>query len=521
MNPLETNHRSRPRDREGALAPYLRAIQAHKIVFVLVVLAAIAAAGIYTKTSTKEYSSTAQVLVTPISQDNTSFIGLNLLRESGDPTRTVQTAAALIETRQIADAAAEKLADGRTGEQILDEISVQPEGESNVLDITATATSPSEATRTANAFATAALEVRNDILHEQIAEEIERLESQPNLGSEQERRINSLQTIENRGDPTMQLAQKASGSGSPTGASAPLVIGLALIAGLALGTGTAVVLEMAERRIRDEDEAVALFPNSILARVPILSRGQRRALGDGNWIMPPNVREPFRMLMAQLQREGDHRTILLTSGSTGDGKTTSSINLAMTTALAGHSTILVDTDFRKPGVSDALRIQPTVMRNEMVDGGALEAALQQVAGVEHLRVLAPAVLDPTDDVLIEHFTERMPSMLEEAAKLADFVIIDTPPLGEISDALRITPAADEIIIVVYPGNTNRANYEIMRELLDRAGDRPLGLLVIGDRTGAVSTYYGYGMARARNFGGRSDDPLNAPGAGGKSSKSRR
>lgn len=520
MNPLETNQRSRPRDREGALAPYLRAVQAHKIVFVVVVLAAVAAAGIYTQTSTKEYSSTAQILVTPIAQDNTSFIGLNLLRESGDPTRTVQTAAALIETRAIADAAAEELGDGRTGEQILNEVSVQPEGESNVIDITATATSPDEATRTANAFAKSALGVRNEILHEQIVEEIERLEAGPKLGSEQERRIASLKTIENRGDPTMQLAQTASGSGSPTGASAPLVIGLALIAGLALATGTAVVLEMAERRIRDEDEAVELFPNPILARVPLLSRAQKRALGDGNWIMPPTVREPFRMLMAQLQRESDHRTILLTSGSTGDGKTTSSINLAMTTALAGHPTILVDTDFRKPGVSDALNIQPTVMRNEMADPNALEAALQQVPGVEHLRVLAPAVVDPSDDELIEDFSERMPAMLKEAAKLAEFVIVDTPPLGEISDALRIAPAADEVIIVVYPGNTNRANYEILRELLDRAGDRPLGLLVIGDRTGAVSTYYGYGMTRGRTFDGRSEDPVNAP-ASARPRKSRR
>jgi capsular exopolysaccharide synthesis family protein len=515
LNPPETNHRSRPGDREGALAPYLRAIQAHKVVFVVVVLAAVAAAGIYAKTSTKEYSSTAQILVTPISQDNTSFIGLNLLRESGDPTRTVQTAAALVETQQIADTAAEELGDGRTGEQVLSEVAVQPEGESNVLDVTATATSPEKATHTANAFAEAALSVRNDLLQEQIAEEVERLEAAGG-STEQQGRINSLKTIENRGDPTMQLAQKASGAGSPTGAGAALVIGLALIAGLALATGTAVVLEMSERRIRDEDEAVNLFPNSILARVPLLSRAQKRALGDGNWIMPPNVREPFRMLTAQLQREGSHRTILLTSGSTGDGKTTSSINLAMTTALAGHSTILIDTDFRKPGVSEALRIQPIVIRNEMVDPRTLEAALQQVPGVEHLRVLAPAVVDPSDEALIEHFAERMPLMLEEAAKLAEFVIIDTPPLGEISDALRITAAADEIIIVVYPGKTNRANYEIMRELLDRAGDLPLGLLVIGDRTGAASTYYGYGMARSRGTdnGRRGDRPLNTPPSGG-------
>ena len=54
-----------------------------------------------------------------------------------------------------------------------------------------------------------------------------------------------------------------------------------------------------------------------------------------------------------------NQIVLFTSGSTGDGKTTSSINMAMTMALAGHSTILLDADFRKPGVAEALGRRPS------------------------------------------------------------------------------------------------------------------------------------------------------------------
>ncbi len=498
MTPTDINDDPRARDREGALSPYLRAIQAHRLVFVLIVVATVAAAAVYVSTSTKEYSATAEILVTPLAQDNQSFLGLDLLRESGDPTRTVQTAAALVETRVAADKAAETLGDGRTGQQLLGSVAVQPEGESNVLDVTATATSPAEAALTANAFTNAALAIRRATLQAQVADEIARLESQV-ATPEQERRINELQTLEKRGDPTMSLAQKATPSSSPVGASAPLVIGLALLAGLALATGTVVVLELTERKVRDEDEAVRLFPLPILARVPVLSRSALSAMAAGDWTLQPHIREPFRTLIAQLQREPDHQVVMFTSGSTGDGKTTSSINLATTMALGGHSTILIDTDFRKPGVSQALRIAQRDLPSNL-DADGLEAVLEPVPGVKNLQVLAPRVLEPQDEAQVEAFVEQLPAILEQATQLADYVVIDTPPLGEISDSLRITPYIDDIIVVVYPGNTNRANYEIMRDLLERAEDRPKGLLVIGDRTGASSTYYAYGIERQRKLG---------------------
>jgi Mrp family chromosome partitioning ATPase/capsular polysaccharide biosynthesis protein len=490
---------SRARDREGALSPYLRAIQAHRLVFVLIVVATVAAAAIWTSTSKKEYSATAQILVTPVSQNNQSLLGLDLLRESGDPTRTVQTAAALVETRSAAEKAAKTLGGGRTPQQLLGSVSVQPEGESDVLDVTATAPSPASAATISNAFASAALAIRRETLQAQVAGEIARIESETPATPEQERRINALQTLEKRGDPTMSLAQKATPSSSPVGASAALVIGLALLAGLALGTGTAVVLQLLERKIRDEDEAMRLFPLPILARVPVLSRSARRALEEGDWTLQPHVREPFRTLIAQLQRVPDHQVVMFTSGSTGDGKTTSSINLATTMALGGHQTILIDTDFRKPGVSEALRIAQRDLPPDLSDG-SLEKTLEAVPGVDNLRVLAPRVLEPQDEAQIEAFVEQLPEILEQATNISDYVVIDTPPLGEISDALRITPHTDDIVVVVYPGNTNRANYEIMRDLLERSGDKPKGLLVIGDSTGASSTYYAYGMERQRKLG---------------------
>lgn len=465
----------------------------------VVVLATVAAAAVWTTTATKEYSASAEILVTPLPQDNQSFLGFNLLRDSGDPTRTVQTAAALIETQAAADRTAQQLGDGRTGREILASVAVQPQGESNVLDVTATADTPALAADTANMFALSALAEREDELRRQLREEIGRLEAS-GVDSETERRLNALKSLEEHGDPTLSLAQRATTSSSPLGAGAALVIALALLAGLALGTGTAVVLELTARKVRDEDEAAELYPLPVLARVPVMSRDTRRRQVGGNWPMPPSIREPFRTLLTQIQRESGHRIVMFTSGSTADGKTTSSINLAMTMALGGHPTILMDTDLRKPAIADALGIaadsaQPAA--NLYDDPASLASSLVQAPNVDNLRILSPSAFGAQDEALIERFSERLPALLEQASKLADYIVIDTSPLGEIGDALKITPYVDDIVLVVYPGKTNRANFEIMRDLLDRSGDRPTGLLVIGDRTGASTTYYGYGMERSR------------------------
>lgn len=484
--------------REGALAPYLGAIRAHRLVFASIVVAALAAASLWLWTSSRQYSATAQVLVTPLPQDNQSFLGFDLLRDSGDPTRTVQTAAALIETRAAADRAAKRLGDGRSGEQIAAAVSVQAAGESNVLDITATGDSPRNASRTANAFTAAALALRRETLHAQLEEAIKQLQTSRAQGPERNRRFDALRTLDEQGDPTMSVAQRALPADSPLGPSPVIVIGLALLAGLAIGTGAVVLLEMTASRIRDEEEAVHLYPLPVLARSPILGESGRRRRNMDSLSMQPSAREPFRTLMAQLQREGEGHVVMLTSASTGDGKTTSSVNLALTAALGGHSTILVDADFRKPGVGEALQLDVGDVRPSVfVDPGAIEASLVEVPGVDELRVLTPGTPDSQAEALVERFSERLPATLERASALAEYVIVDTAPLGEIGDALRVTPHVNDIIVVVYPGNTNRANFEIMRDLLERTDDRPTGLLVIGDRTGASYSYYGYGVNRHR------------------------
>jgi Mrp family chromosome partitioning ATPase len=86
--------------------------------------------------------------------------------------------------------------------------------------------------------------------------------------------------------------------------------------------------------------------------------------------------------------------------------------------------------------------------------------------------------------------ERVPLLLADARAAADFVVIDTPPLGEFSDALRIAQEVDEVIVVARPRHTDRRHFEVMRDLLNRTGHVPVGMLVVGGSQAPRSGSYG-------------------------------
>ena len=79
-----------------------------------------------------------------------------------------------------------------------------------------------------------------------------------------------------------------------------------------------------------------------------------------------------------------------------------------------------------------------------------------------------------DIALVEALSRRLPELIAEARELCNYVVIDTAPLGEISDALRLVGDVDNVIIVTRPGHTNRGHFEVTRDLLHRTAYTPPG-----------------------------------------------
>jgi Mrp family chromosome partitioning ATPase/capsular polysaccharide biosynthesis protein len=493
--------------RSEPLTSYTGAIRAHKLLIAIVTAATVLGALLWLVAREEPYESNASLLVSPVAQNDPLLLGLPVIRDTpGEPTRSMQTAAALVETPAVAAAAATALGEGWSPGRAASAVKVEPQGQSNILSITGTGPSPEESARIATEYANAALAVRKEVLGEAATIALDGLPADSASGSTEspfasvaERRA-ALESIRDNGDPSLQLSQEGP-PGEQTGPSAILVLMLALFGGVALGIAAAIVLEMLDRAVRDENEALSLYPLPILTRVPVLSRRQRRAGRDRVWYMPPSVREAYRTATAQVPAStgSEGVALMVTSASHGDGKTTSAVNLATSLAAADKSVVLLDFDLRKPSVAAQLGLRGSLKVTDLLqDGRKLDSLMLAVPQLPTLRVLSPASgsNDPRD---LDAISARLPSIVEAARGLADWVIVDTAPLGEVSDALRVTRAVDDIVVVVRPGRTSRLNFEMMRDLLERMTKAPLGLIVIGQPAGLQSSPYAYGASKRELF----------------------
>jgi Mrp family chromosome partitioning ATPase len=473
---------------EGALGSYLRALRAHRALFVAVVLAVLAGSVAWLVVRTPEYQASAQLLINPLPQEDETFLGLPVIRDSGDPTRTIQTAATLLHSSDGAALTAQRMGGSATAEGVLRAVDVQPEGQSNIVAVTAHADGAGRAARLANTFAESMLEVRDAALRRDLDEVVARLESSEarlaggdaTAAADVERRIAQLDAVRRSGDPTTLFAGRASVPSAPEGAPAWLIVVLALLAGVILATGATLLVEiLTPRRLREEEELAMLDDTRVLARVPELPRAWRRRRRKSPLVAPPGVLASFRGLQLQLAvQDGDHRTMLFTSASAGDGKTSSIVDFALELADGEQDVILIDLDLRKPMLAQALGVTAhTSLEAALAPGGRLDDALVPVPGLPTVSVV-PGIAD-TRLATLEQIGQRLPGLLTEALSMAAYVLIDTAPLGEVGDALPLVGAVDDVLVVVRLDNTSLASVEVVHELLRRARKPPTGYVVVG------------------------------------------
>ncbi|MGZ4177578.1 MAG: P-loop NTPase [Solirubrobacteraceae bacterium] len=520
-----------------ALGPYLNAVRRHWRLVLSVTVLAVLIASITVERSSESYSATASILVTPLPAGDSGFVGIGTVVDSGDPARAVQTAAALVDTPDAAARAAQSLGKGWTAGRVSAAVSVAPLGASDVLAVTATAPTAAEAQRVATAYARGAIAYRASVVQSQIASSIQQLQARLDqlgsggAGSAQAAALASgleqLRSIQGTGrEPTLSLSQTA-GAATTNGASKALILLLALIGGFAVASVAALALETFSRPVRDREEITSLFPVPVLAALPVVP-GANRLHGVPPWDLPPHVFEQIRMLRVQLSLAGTKRVVMVTSAGVGDGKTTVAAALAAAFSEAGRTVTVMDLDLRKPHLAELLGVNPSSngTTQRTTRGGAHE--VPRLPGVKV--VPAPSGGLPQFEAL----AGRLPTILDQARKDADLVIVDAAPVGEVSEALRVATMCDDVIFVAHPRRTDRRRLVLARDLLQRAGKLPIGLVLVGE-TGlprahesyayAMSPMEGNGVGRGhpvaesaavtRDADGVEADPARGPSATGR------
>lgn len=466
---------------DGAIWPLLTAVRRRWWLLVALVIVAVGAAFLALGQRTPSYQAEAQILVVPYPSGDASVTGIRILRETNDGARDLQTATALLTSSRTDEATAAAVGRGVTADDVESGVTLEPIGGSNIIAVRATSSDARQAARLANAYANAAIAQRNAEIKEQARIAIKAIDGQD--GAEFAATRQQLRSFRDQGDPTMSVSQGATVPSAPEGPGDLVVLLAAAIAGLVLGTIGALLLERGDRRVRDRAELLAAVPVPVLTGVP-------SPRGHKGIDMPPPVREAFRTLQIQLDlgRHDGCRRILVTSASSGDGKTTTVLNLAFALIGAGHRVLVVDFDLREPDLGPQLGLDDaTAVVTTLTTGQGLSAIMRSAPRLPPLRVVQ-ASSGPGDVALLPTLTRRMIEVLDEAATMADYVLIDTAPIGEVGDALPLIPHVDDVLVVGRPGSTDRRALDVMAGLFERADVTPTGWVVTGVET-TTSRYH--------------------------------
>lgn len=489
------------------------------------------------------YQATATLIASPTTQVNTVPLSLATV--------------ALFATRgEIPERAADLLDYPGEPQVLASQMTVTAANDTGTLDITASGPDGDEVADTVNKFAQATMEYFRDEEIERNRLRLRQLNRQLNKTETQLAELRALQgdgddpvletRIENmQAQFSVQLNEKFALNRSTGGSelltflqravpipqatqtfvapSNPAVrFGIAGLLGLLLGAALALLVERLDSRMRTREQVERGLGIPVLAEIPLQPRKRRDEVASA--VRPASdVAEAFRALRSSvlLMRPGRSNgsakpparassvTLIVTSALPGEGKTTTVANLAATMAEAGRRVLVLSLDLRNPRVHDMLgATNGPGVSDLLADPGA-----RQLRDVVQDTTI-PGVTIATSGEHLEHPGALLASVgpvVAAARSMADVVLIDTPPMLAVSDALDVARHTDGTLLVSRLNRTTRPQAEECRRRLDQLGLSALGTVLIGSRPAGAR--YGYPMPTT----GTTDQVEASPASGDSSS----
>ena len=374
--------------------------------------------------------------------------------------------------------------------------------------------------------------------------------------NEQIKRIN---VNEDAGGPSVTSIETARVAGVPVSPKLNKNLGGGLVGGLMLGLGLALLLDVADPRLRGIDEIGRLLELPVVGVIPKM-KGKRSPSDRGLTVQHQprgEAAEAYRNVRTVVFFElptdplaapanggnggngangngnGHHglegrelgrpagaraRTLLITSPTPGDGKTTMAANLSVAMAQSGRRVLLVDADCRRPTVHKIFEVADEVGLSTLIadDADPAVAVVASIAPNLDLLPCGPVPSNPSEMLNSGAFAD----LLDELARDYDMIVIDAPPVLPVADARILSARVDATLLVLRANKSSRKTAQHARDSLARVGGRVLGVAVNDveikkRRFGGYSEGYGYGgygyAAHGYHDEGRADA---APGGSG-------
>jgi non-specific protein-tyrosine kinase len=275
---------------------------------------------------------------------------------------------------------------------------------------------------------------------------------------------------------------------------------LSALVGLLIAGGIVFLIELLEDTIRDPEEitrkwgipVLGLIANYNTKNSPIITINQPRS----------PISESFRSLRTNLQFAGAAspiHSLLVTSASPEDGKTSLVANLAVVLAQNERDVIVIDGDLRKPRIHKIFQLSNRIgLSDYFLHTQDKLNGLVKKTGITGLNVITSGGLPPNPSELLN--SEKMVEVIHLLATHFDTVIIDTPPLLAVTDALVLSPRVDAVILVIDPNKTKRASIRHAIEQLRRVNANLVGVVLNNVKNKRSSYYYHRGYYYGKEYG---------------------
>ncbi len=312
-----------------------------------------------------------------------------------------------------------------------------------------------------------------------------------------QQQLNAMQAATSQNSASGQIVQPATVSEKPSSPKKTTDILIGAVAGLLLGLGLALLRDNVDDRVRGKDQLEQLVPGiPVLGLIPVIDewRDPRRPylVCQTHTKSPPT--EAYRGLRTSIQfmsLENPIKVLQITSPSAGDGKTTTSANLAWIMADAGQRVVLVGCDLRRPRIHEFFGLPNDIGFTSVLLGEAeLEDALLRVPNQPRLQMLPTGPVPPNPSELLSR--SRTAEVFKSLTAYADIVVVDSAPVLPVTDAAVLSRHSSAILLVVSAGLVKRRDVSRSVAMLKQINAPIVGTVLNRAPETDSYAYYHYG-----------------------------
>ncbi|MCW5830603.1 MAG: polysaccharide biosynthesis tyrosine autokinase [Deltaproteobacteria bacterium] len=299
-------------------------------------------------------------------------------------------------------------------------------------------------------------------------------------------KLKEIDITGNIAETDIRIVEKAERPVTPIRPTPRRTISLAALIGIALGILSALLIELMDPRIKSLDEFKDLFDVPILGTIPVISENDGDDPGSVlpaalvSRLRPASIpAEAYRTLRTNVKFSHSiesGRSLLLTSCSPREGKTTTAINLAVATALAGKRVLLIDADLRNPNIHRELGLNAKMGFTHYLAGDIDDYHEAVVpTWLEKLDIMTCGVITPNPSELLE--SGRLKELIAAAVSEYDQVIIDASPVLPVADAAILATAVQGVIMVFDASSINRGDVGRALDQIRKTGTKVYGVVM--------------------------------------------